>query len=438
MKFIAQMIEKAREIIHHHHHGHDHDHHDHVPDGNVKSNGVHVNGANATTKTWRILSGENHWEGLLDPLDVDVRRLVIHYGDMVQATYDTFITQKVSRFAGASRYSEKDLFAKVGLEKGNPVKYSVTRFIYATSKVNIPEALFIKSLSREAWSRESNWMGYISVATDEGAALLGRRDIVVTWRGTIQAMEWLDDFEFALVSAPEVLGKHHHHGAKIHQGFYSIYTSSDPRSQYCKKSARDQASSKISRLVEKYKDEKISITVTGHSLGASLATLTAFDIAANGFNKGCLVTAIVLACPRVGDFNFKKLFSATENLRALRVRNIGDIVPEYPMLGYSDVGEEIVVDSSKSNYLKDAGLDLSKKHSLQVYLHMMAGKEGPGGAFELVVDRDIALVNRSIDALKEEYLVPAAWWVALNKGMVQQDDGSWKLMDHEVDVIIGK
>ncbi|KAI4368137.1 hypothetical protein MLD38_016730 [Melastoma candidum] len=66
---------------------------------------------------------------------------------------------------------------------------------------------------------------------------------------------------------------------------------------------------------------------------------------------------------------------------------------------------------------------------------MIAGKEGPGGAFELVVDRDITLVNRSIDALKEEYLGPAAWWVALNKGMVQQDDGSWKLMDHEVNDI---
>ncbi|KAI4371997.1 hypothetical protein MLD38_010285 [Melastoma candidum] len=434
MKAIAKVIEKEREIIHRHHHGHEHN----VPDGNVKPNGVHASGADVITNTWRILSGENNWEGLLDPLDIDVRRLVIHYGDMIQATYDTFITQKVSRFAGASRYSEKDLFAKVGLEKGNPFKYSVTRFIYGTSKVNIPEALFIKSLSREAWSRESNWMGYISVATDEGAARMGRRDIVITWRGTKQAMEWLDDFEFALVSAPKVFGKHQHHGAKIHQGFYSIYTSSDPRSQYCKKSARDQIIEEIGRLVEKYKDEKISITVTGHSLGASLATLTAFDIAANGFNKGCLVTAIVLASPRVGDLNFKKLFSATENLRTLRVRNIGDIVPQYPFLGYSDVGEEIVLDSSKSNYLKDAGLDLSKKHSLQVYLHMMAGKEGPDGAFELVVDRDIALVNRSIDALKEEYLVPAAWWVALNMGMVQQDDGSWKLMDHEADDNTGK
>lgn len=190
--------------------------------------------------------------------------------------------------------------------------------------------------------------------------------------------------------------------------------------------------------MEKYKHEEIGITVVGHSLGASLATLTAFDIAANGFNKGHLVTAIVLACPRVGDMNFKKLFSATENLRALRVRNVGDIVPAYPPLGYSDVGEEITVDSLKSSYLKDPGLDLSQKHSVQVYLHMMAGKQGADGAFELVVDRDITLLNRSMDTLKDEYLVPVSWWVAENNGMVQQDDGSWKLMDHEIDDNIGK
>ncbi|KAI7999557.1 Phospholipase A1-IIgamma [Camellia lanceoleosa] len=133
----------------------------------------------------------------------------------------------IRQCAGCSRYERKDLFANVGIEQGNPFKYRVTKYLYTTSSIPLPDAFILKSLSREAWSKESNWMGYVTVATDEGKAALGRRDIVVAWRGTIQALEWVNDLEFVLVSPSKILGEKN--DPSVHQGWYSIYPSDDPR-----------------------------------------------------------------------------------------------------------------------------------------------------------------------------------------------------------------
>ncbi|KAF3652406.1 Phospholipase A1-II 3 [Capsicum annuum] len=387
---------------------------------------------------WEELSGKNNWDGLLDPLDVDLRKYIIQYGELAHVTYDTFIDDKASKYAGASRYAMENLFARAGLD---PSKYRVTKYFYATSSMPLPDAFILKSWSREAWSKESNFMGYIAVATDEGKVTLGRRDIVVAWRGTIQTLEWVNDLQFLLIPGPKIFGD----GGLVplfqplvHHGFYGIYTSEDPRSKFNQASARDQVLEEVKRLVEEYRDEEVSITVAGHSLGASLATMNAVDIAFNGINKTSTgkefpVTAFVFASPKVGDLNFQKASSKLKNLHVLRVHNLLDIVPKYPPVGYFDIGQEIVIDTTKSPYLKVNPGDPHTRHNLEGYLHGIDGTQGIGplAGFKLEVNRDLALVNRIWDILKDEYLVPGAWWVEKNKGMVQQENGKWVLMDRE-------
>ncbi|KAG8056015.1 hypothetical protein GUJ93_ZPchr0001g31504 [Zizania palustris] len=298
---------------------------------------------------WRELHGEDQWRGLLDPLDGDLRRSIICYGELEQATNDAFIREAWSPHAGACRYSRDRFLDKAGAW-GPAGLYEVTAFFYATAGAGgVPGLMMARppAAGGWAWSRESNWMGYVAVATDAGVAAVGRRDVVVAWRGTaVRPMEWLNDLDFTLVSAAGVLGVggDHRPAPRVHRGWLSIYTATDPASKYSKLSAREQILDEIKRLMDKYKDEDTSITVVGHSLGAAVATLNAADIVSNGLNlqggddgpnrRASPVTAVAFACPRVGDAGFKKLFDELPGLRLLRVCNAPDVVPIYPPMGY--------------------------------------------------------------------------------------------------------
>ncbi|XP_055804333.1 phospholipase A1-II 1-like [Solanum dulcamara] len=382
---------------------------------------------NNIAERWEVLSGKNNWEGLLEPLDYDLRQYLIHYGQMCQAIYDSFNNERVSKYRGTSRYSKKNLFTRVGLDKN---KYEITKYFYGAS--NEP--------SKTEKMKESNWIGFVAVTTDEGKVALGRRDILIAWRGTICPAEWNDDFESSLVQPTEIFGENADN-ILVHKGFYSIYTSLNDTSNFNRTtSARDQVLEEVKRLLEQYSKEEVSISVTGHSLGSSLATLCAIDIVVNQINKEFPVTAFLFASPRVGEANFKKAHQKLRNLQILRITNAPDLIPKLPDRGlvegsatdwrvYEDVGFELSIDTTKSDYLKK---DIND-HILEVYLHGIAGTHGPEGEFKLEINRDIALMNKEDDTLKDEYGVPISWWIEKNKGMIQREDGSWILMDHEDD-----
>ncbi|XP_078152357.1 phospholipase A1-II 5-like [Carex rostrata] len=384
------------------------------------------------------LLGSNHWSGLLDPLDLSLRGFVLLCGDLIQVTYDSFNSDPHSKYTGSCRYSKSNLLQKVLFPAASDL--TVSAYLYATSEVSVPKDFLLFSLSDEAWSKESNWMGYVAISNPSPTTK--RRVIYVAWRGTIRTLEWVDVLHPLQESIRSILSSSNKDipddsgdDPKVMKGWYTIYTSSNAKSPFSKLSARDQLLYAIKQLIDRYKDEsELSIVCTGHSLGAALATLSAFDIVESGLAKldgkpDIQVTSIVFGSPQVGNKEFKERLEMHQNLRVLRVKNKPDVIPIYPtgILGYVNVGQELLIDSKKSPYLKESTTNVGDYHNLQGILHTVAGWNGEKGEFKLQVKRSIALVNKSSEFLKDELLVPGSWWVETNKGMILGDDGEWQL-----------
>lgn len=392
---------------------------------------------------WREIHGEDDWVGLLDPMDPLLRTELIRYGEMAQACYDGFDFDPFSKYCGSCRFNRHNFFQGLNiLDQG----YEVSRFLYATSNINLPN-FFKKSRWPKVWSKNANWIGYVAVSNDELSKRLGRRDIAVAWRGTVTRLEWIADLMDYLrpISSENIPCPDSN--VKVESGFLDLYTDKDEKCKFCKFSAREQILAEIKRLTDMYSNEEMSITITGHSLGSALALLSAYDIAETGINvmadtRAVPVSVFSFSGPRVGNVRFKERFELL-GVKVLRIINVHDMVPKAPgvifneaspaMLmkfvkgspwSYSHVGVELALDHKNSPFLKQDA-DLVCAHNLEAHLHLLDGYHGKGRRFFLASGRDIALVNKACDFLKDHYFIPPHWRQDENKGMTRTKDGRW-------------
>lgn len=152
-----------------------------------------------------------------------------------------------------------------------------------------------------------------------------RGQCVVAFRGTDATVAWMQDLKsLQLVAMPGCTyeGK----TCQVGQGFWEDYTSLKSKVQ------QDLESSGCT------KDSPVAFT--GHSLGAALATLAAFDLAGAGYTVSKLYT---FGSPRVGDAVWAEAFGRRLGAALVfRVTKSDDPVPMLPpQQPFEHVGEEV-------------------------------------------------------------------------------------------------
>ncbi|GLJ29531.1 hypothetical protein SUGI_0582290 [Cryptomeria japonica] len=357
---------------------------------------------------WREYAGCNGWNGLLDPLDANLRREIIKYGEFVQATYSACDFDPQSQSYGYCKYQKKSLLSKVGLQNSG---CTVTRHVYATSGVQVPPWVSTMLSKRDAtWlARQTSWVGFVAVCEDEKEiARLGRRDIVVAFRGTVTPLEWVENLRDIWTPVANARTTCHPScvdvdcDARVQSGFWNLYTCEDPHGR----SVSSDVLGEIQRLLEKFEGEEVSITITGHSLGAALALLTAYQIGGTFKSRNSIpVTVFSFGGPRVGNRAFGEKMDEM-GVKVLRVVNTQDVVTKVPGVlermgqSYCHVGRELRVNNKNSPYLKPDA-DMACCHDLEAYLHLVDGFLSSSIPFRSTAKRDILrlLVNQKSNVL---------------------------------------
>ncbi|KAF7031949.1 hypothetical protein CFC21_043192, partial [Triticum aestivum] len=275
---------------------------------------------------WRQLQGCDDWEGLLGldgPAPV-LRSEVARYGELVDACYKAFDLDRASRRYLNCKYGKERMLEEVGMAGAG---YEVTKYIYAA-----PDVMTVPTMEASTSGR-GRWIGYVAVSTDEMTRRLGRRDVLVSFRGTVTPAEWMANFMSSLEPArldpcdprPDVMV-----GVRLPEPLH-LRRQDVPlrRRRQLPGAALARGLPPRGRAPPPKKGEDVSVTLAGHSMGSALALLLAYDLAELGLNRAAPVTVFSFGGPRVGNAAFKARCDEL-GVKALRVANVHDPITKLP------------------------------------------------------------------------------------------------------------
>ncbi|KAL3571742.1 hypothetical protein D5086_025646 [Populus alba] len=297
-------------------------------------------------KKWMEYQGVNNWDGLLDPLDDRLRSEILRYGLFVEAAYRSFNFDPSSSTYATSKFSRNSLLARSGIAETG---YRTTKHLRATCGLQLP--LWINRAP--SWvSTQSSWIGYVAVCQDkEEIARLGRRDVVIAYRGTATCLEWVENLRATLTCLP---GKHCDYvdpdggGPMVESGFLSLYTS---QTATCP-SLQDMVREEIARVMGMYGNRSFRCQL--EKSGTRILRIV---------NSDDLITKVPGFVIDNNDMARNRAVHVAGLPCWLRQR------VEDTQWVYAEVGRELRLSSKESPYLSKR--DVATCHDLSTYLHLI-------------------------------------------------------------------
>jgi Lipase (class 3) len=173
-----------------------------------------------------------------------------------------------------------------------------------------------------------------------------RNRLTVCFRGSVNKADWATNLEIYMAEMPNPLRKYDQQDAnlRVHNGFYKYLFQPSPVVSNEGSGSSNHNVSAYHEILQKHVLPALSrhsgykLYVTGHSLGAALATLFGFRAAAEPDSRiPKPVTVVSIASPYVGDASWRsahQLLEGMGKLRHLRVSSSKDVVPLHPKVSF--------------------------------------------------------------------------------------------------------
>jgi len=204
-----------------------------------------------------------------------------------------------------------------------------------------------------------------------GVIFTQENNIWVSFRGTFSKEEYKKDFQYKQESLffsnslsqskLDFLKTSNNSSVNVHAGFEEVYLN-----------LRDDLLSTI-KSISNSNPYLQNIIISGHSLGAAIATLAGIDLAQSGYAN---VGVYNFASPRIGDSTFKSvvdnIYGSNKPLPVYRIVNISDIIPNLPTSvspNFDDPSNPYMYDHCGTMiYFQKNRLSILNNHLIPVYM----------------------------------------------------------------------